>query len=834
MSERKKLKAEKGVNKAKKLYEILRLTQTPPNGFPIREHAEYLIGTLSIPCARSYGIMALAELIRISGSVNILTPVELVMLFEALYQVIAAEDIALDTFIDLRIPSYMKNTRLILKFFELIQRTDIRNREHLRRMLIIFIEENEDRGEYLKIIIHNSKVCKDLIESIHKYIDITALEEDEYLRLFCENECVRTARNFRVVKGRKRLYFVQKAIDSHYQSVMENYIKDKDKRVRLVLAERVTMDDEKFFRILLNDHDEDIRLTIVRRIRWSPDLLDISERLLDKSYNVRREMIRIYREGLFRLRQLPIFKKALLKVGRLNFDGNSDCELSKDYGIFVNFVYRLFEGCLTTFKDEYIQVIKESSFTLDFLAEYQDCPGAHFLFSTMEITSYSEVPEGLRSFCLRHLYKGCLSDKEIMDALEDNIFAVIKFIKDFPTFFDMLLYKAMTINDLEAVETIVESIKNLLSKKAMLTSTKYTGDICDASNINGTIATNPIDPTKEINPSALSEFSSPNLYFINAHTKCEKAFIEQQYGKETYHHLYFIVHQSRNDSRIPLCLKNSTLSMDKKIRLLIYLDNPDILADFSDLLIKHSLEFALQNDLLSRKTLTASLIYFLCTGLVSVKSPSFFIRCIKSTLNCNSTEKVKWIFERYIGAVDQKTFDVFYSICWDLKGCTTLKTHNETAGIVVDSLMQDNSIILNPKISANNDFDEANGSPKAQSLASPVPETTTNIAPFIDLSEAISSQDINHGFNNHQGLCQNAVENKVHSRNELPSVNSLMDNCKLKLTKADKMLHFICNFVTGSRKGTFTELSTDLAKYGFFKMSESHIEMVGCGQVLYE
>jgi len=904
MTERKRIKNELNLSNIKSLYE--RLKKMPNGDTSMNGKVEELLGALSnnsSPMVVCHAVKSLIELIRINQNANILSYSELLTLFNFLHEVLNLEVVDLSTLILLKVPALLKDKEVVMKFILLLSENDPHeskhkkfklkeeikhiNIEYLKKIVIMFIEEGciKMNKDILDIIVN----YPDILQKAFNLTDFSyfnELPEDKYIDLFISNECLRTSKDIRIVKGKRRYEFLRAYVNSNTSirdDIVQNYVNDKDERLRMLLAEKVSTG--AFFLVLLNDGEEDVRLCLLRHVKGFYDKA-IADRLLDKSYDVRKEALRIYLELLAKIKEMRneydldayqsvenkknrLKKKEIEKLrilleeisltfvsdGKLRKSGTLDSfveeikpvkqhetrpeydEIKNKMEIFRCFALKLFEGCMTTYKEEFVQPILDSGFSLFFYKKHLDNLGFSGFFEMVSKTYFKNYADlksqaklqiaginskdesanrekddqnilynDLVSFSLDYLFDGELEGNDILELIEDNIFSVLKFIKEPSKYFSLLLEKAKNIDDLESVEAIVQALKLDLSS-------------CE-----------PILPDE--NDEIVK--SKPNFLFINAHTKYDQNLMRDYENFEKfasnctniYPYLYFIVHQFKSNlaltSKIVSALQ--ACSTEQKIKLLIFLNKGDLLVDFADLLIKYNLGLKIQRFIFSKKNLVSTLIYFLSTGLVAVKSPSFFMKCIQICINSSSAEKVKFIFANYLKTLDQNVYDIFYSICWSLKSYSTVNLTNlnepETA---------EDSLIVNPRI-----LDDAVPQKTEDSVGLCVERNSLKLNSEIACMPDSQMKDTFLNTNLDILPPDKNAEPETTSVVNIVDENSISQSNKLKLSKKDKMLYSICNFVVNFRKGIFSDLNIDFHKFGFYKLSENHIEMILRGQVNYE
>lgn len=801
MSERKRVKEEKSLEAAKELLEKLK---TIPEGKKELLEEDYLnrsIESLENKAIRSLAIASIAEISRIAQETDFLEPLEVERVFYALLETIITVKLDLNEFIKQRLAAKLQSHEIAIKFLEAYPKTTC-NREASREILSQIIECSTDRDALMTLVTRDSSKYIDLIPLIIGFIDVSRLDDEQYMKLFTCSPFFRENTSLRVVRDKSRQHFVTLALEIDRIFVLENYVHDRDKRVRVLLATKVCITDDPFFKLLLCDTEEDVRHTVIRRLcceqlvnssSTTDSLLDkavelIADRLLDKSAKVRAEVFKIYENIVCKFKQSgdsQIFLNRQVDNGKLNFLNQSSNNGNLWESLFMRFFKKVCEGCLTGLSAEYFSAIDKTGLSIDFLSNNKTLPGLAFYLNARPLTDFNAVPVNLRAFCLEYMFKGSLTDSQIKECIDSDTFEVIPFISDPKPYFDLLLEKALCTSNPFAVESIVQFIKPILIHRPLI----LRANMCDQT-VNSLLDTDLVDDSGvfigEIGLKNSTKFSIDNEAFINAHTRLSDLFIEQQTGKIDYPHLYFLVHQRPADQQTLQSIKDSNISIHLKIRLLCYLDKIDVLDQFSDSILcsmheklhKSGLftdknELLLHKLLIEKRTFTSTMLYFMCTGLVSLKNQAFFIRAVVICSCCTSKTAVSYVFKKYIKAVDQMTFDIFYSLCW------SLKNHSFKNLAVVSN---DDSLILNPVLTDN--LKDA------------------------DKTEAFNMASTADGLN--------------------------ADDSTVNLLERDRMLYFICNTVIETRDGHLVETVFDPMKYGLYRLSDRHAEMVAHGKVQFE
>lgn len=838
MSERKKIKLEKETEESKELLIKLRsisnennLDKNMHDSIDFQSKVRIAMENLKSKESRADSIQILAELFRLSPIK--LNSEEISYCFKVLLEILKTEIIDISLFISMGIPALLKDENIILKYLEIYPKSHL-NREALREIISTFIENSVNKESLIENVLAKYEKYKDLVPRIAKLIDFSKINEDLYVQIVIDSQYIRESTDLRIIKGKKRFSYVEKLVEFNLDFALSNYIRDKDKRIRLLLAKSVTPTVEKYFNILLNDPDEDVRCSVISPLKWDLNLGFVADRVLDKSLKVRNCVFELFKQGCLFLSSFPnlkIFDEMTydqhLVNGKLCFKSDTSVSLEdqqRHLDQFEIFIEKLCEGCLTGFSQEYLKVLTDSKLSLEFLCDHESLPGMFLYLESKSIIDLDSIKIHLKPCVLKYMFKGTLRPNQISDCITAEIFEVLKFIPDPLAYYSDLVEKAISLTDLETVEKIIEFLKPVLIHKNPIypnpSAMPCESTVIDDSGVfqSGVNSANP------------TILETPNFYFLNAHTKTSELFNEQQSNINEYHGLYFQVYKLKNDRRVISNIKSADLTTDQKIKLLLYLNDPGCLDEFASDLICHNLSFDLQKLILETKNVTSTLIYFLCTGLVSVSNSSFFIKSIKACLKLNCAdkkvdEKVKLIFTKYLKSVPQKTFDIFYSICWALKGCST---SSDLGSKAVEITECDESLIMNPMITENTNIDMK---VEHKSEIATINEFTTDI---IQRNENVSEEAKINDIAGNKGddMIQTINENVENAINKPISKESNLQ--KVVLPYQDKVLHVICNNVIAMRTGELVTINFDPSKYGFYKMTDLMFEMIGHGQVTYD
>lgn len=650
---------------------------------------------------------------------------------------------------------------------------------------------------------------------------INEITEEEYIRLYCDILCDCNNDEIRIARGKERIKFVKAAIKKNKKEIIMSYYNDRDKRIRNIIAENC--DIIEIFDILINDSDEDVRKSLIFKLRWDDIFTyNIYDRILDSSYNVRQITYKLFREGLSRVRNLNIFDHDGIIKTYKNIIKNkikmpekenqtqfiNETEINRNLDAIRKFVVKLCQGCLTNAKDEYIKILQESNFSVSFLYNIRNEKGAKIFLETIEtdiiIREYAD-------FCLEYLYNGELSNDQINMYIENNNFSVLKFIKTADDFYELLVKKIYEIKEKVIIEKILELIKSKLNEEFLvLYNQERIYFIKDKSDF-----INDFDKIefyyKEYDYNKESDFWKDILEFKDLETKknyynlfrillkSEKSLMINAYTQfneiifneiissyikykgydfftieEMYSFVYFLGYKDNKNELISFIIKNFKFPIDYKLLLLLSVNNYDVLCNNANILLGCELSYDIQAKIKRNMNTNAAIIYFLSCGAVSVKNMDFFVKCLKiACFTYNETKQIrkdllKIIFKKYVNSITQTVYDKFYTICWNLKDYIISNSILNQDGILCKN---DNSINFNSKNTK--------------------------------LSKDIFSEN---------------------ARNDLK---------KIKLALPNKILYFICDFIISIRKGDIIDLDYDFEKHGFLKLSENIIEMIRYNQVEY-
>ncbi|KAI5150222.1 hypothetical protein ENBRE01_1365 [Enteropsectra breve] len=755
MSERKKIKISKDSRDIKEILEKLRLTkQSQLNTDETQECIAVLLKRLEEKEASPELFEAITELFRISAPKPFLDASEAALYFEMLFKLVYTRKINLSTFIEYRVPALLKDKLLIMRFVENYEKAAV-NKEKYDEMLCIFINETADKKTLIDQLLVKNNLSFKLIGKIYKHIDISGLSEELYLKIYKEyisklKVLEHPGEEIRAIKGKHRKSFVEAAVVNHTEYIAELYLRDKDSTIRELLAKNIT--EGTCFEHLLYDGDENVRIALLSKLSWETlPSVPVHHRLLDEKYKVREILYRIYREGLQALHNASIFKQGN-KV--LNAKEMKQIEL---------FVHTLLKGCLTVYKNEFIQLLKESNFSIEYLMKIKDLPGAHVFLYSHEVKEWAELNKSNLGFTLKYFYKGIPTWAQISECISNDIYEILPFIKNINEHYDALLEKAIFSTDWSLAQKIAEMLSPFLKNKQIIWGPKE-GYAEERFSLDA--------------PTLLAQenyFKNENLYFINSHCKCPAAFIEDQFFTElNYPKLYFLAHKSDQDDRVVEEIQKCELNNMQLITLLAVLDKTEYLKLYIDRIMRISNSIEIKQYINSRKSIVGVIIYFLISGLISIKSSEVFMKCIEVSVCCTSQPHLKSIFKTYMGAVDDHTYAIFKSIAEKLKMCKCATN---------EPVLAMNKILI--------------GDEKTGDL-----NESTVMKSFADNDGSILQTDL--------------------------------DRNKLHLTLRDRNLHEIAGLIAGMRPAHSLDVDIELEKYGFVIMSENEIEQVFSGQVTYK
>lgn len=701
MSERKKLKLEKNVEEAKKRLEMFKNLYKTAG--PIQEPEKFVddirkwISELGCKETCPYSVLGISEIFRmlkdpIEAFSMLMNDTELTKLFISVYNCIVDGKFDMSSFpLEVFFINFVDN-ELISKFFDLYPKSGL-NRPAMKQILAFFVKFSKDNEALISRVVNDYKRYLDLIPLITQYIDISKLDENTYAAIFCECQFFRQSVEFREVRGRNKMNFVQCAVETHPSEVFAHYSRDRDQRIRLILAKRVSFTSEPYFSILINDPEEAVRLTLLKRMSWVDAPLQVSSRALDRAADVRSEVFRIFEELVYqlRVRDVPgvfdVVKKSEVENGKLMFKNETtDVLVETIEDKFYQFFSSIAQGCLTCFRNEYIQIIAKCGFSLDFFSRQKSTPGLYVYFKTLAISTLDNVPSHLWSFCLEYIFKGDLSISRIRECIQKNIFEVLKHVSDPAIFYDQLLEKLFKVRDFESMEIIAETIKPILKDQRCIRWNSK-----DEPHMDSTVLSQlEVFTSENLNEKSFRPLNSNEL-FINAHTMMDESAVDKETAivveEAEYPVLYFMAYK-RPEMLFSGGFISKQIDITLVVHLLVYVNNTKYIEPFVDQLLKYDLDFRTFAFLTEGKTLTASLVYFYCTGQVRIPQTLFFITAIKCALRATNETRITQIFKKYMQSIPQTVFNHFHSICTVLKTCTVTEKKNDFDG----------SLVLNPAI----------------------------------------------------------------------------------------------------------------------------------------
>lgn len=698
MRERKRIRASADERGLRDILDSLREAQTAAD---ITGHIAGLMDALRASISPAITIQAISEALRLTAcqpldappaatlsTAATLSPAELSEYFEFVARCIPRMPLDLSTFVSARIPALLRSGPLIHRFFSLYGKTPY-NTNYLDDILVILIEESPaPMARILSLLpvplggVSTATLPEYILDRVHRLIRVSELTDDQYALLYSRILHRHAGHELRIVRGRSRLMFVSAAITLHPDRISREYSDDRDRRIRLLAAGVCT--DGDVFRRLAHDPDESVRLALLDRLRW-PDYAryDFFDRMLDRSYRVRQILFRIYREALL---SLTAAGSSLFDDGpflrRLYGAGPSGCEAAARSGVgvlslvrlgaataddstgatddseaaFIRLVHQACGGCLTGFAEEYVSLLRESSFSLRFLSSLAGVPGGAAFLRSLRLSGgdFSCLPAEFLGLCLKYFYRGAASQADVLHCLGAEIFEVLPLIDNPVPLLEPLIRAATATADLSAAEQIAELIK---------------------PHIAGRLGPQAAVPFPDAGP------LTPNQLLLGAHTGVPSSLVERVFSSAVhdYFTLYFLVYQARGDFRTEELLFSAGLALGQRVSLLLYYNRPDCLARAAPALVGRALDPDIVDRIQGARNLNSSLIYFLSTGLVSVSSPVFFVRAVRLAAHTSDAadrgavkkDALRRILSKYVTSVEQPVFDVFYTICSELREYTT-------------------------------------------------------------------------------------------------------------------------------------------------------------------
>lgn len=210
------------------------------------------------------------------------------------------------------------------------------------------------------------------------------------------------------------------------------------------------------------------------------------------------------------------------------------------------------------------------------------------------------------------------------------------------------------------------------------------------------------------------------------------------------------------------------------------------------------------------------MVYFICTRFVKIINVGFFIKALKCTINSKRLDK------EYICSLSQKSYDVFYSICWMLKEFSVTTVLQSIVG-------SDDSLLLNPILDENMENTCTKDSIRNKSsknikstienevynsMNMKIPnDTCVDILNLDILNDNLDDTTENDAIkSNYVEILDNSLT-FPEQKNENSSKNNIKNKIKhdksqqkLKLSKKDEMLLQICNAIVQLREGHITDL----------------------------
>lgn len=132
--------------------------------------------------------------------------------------------------------------------------------------------------------------------------------------------------------------------------MFRTYIKDRYYLIRILIAKNVSFTKELFFNILLNDHESEIRIALLKRMNYSVAPVSVADCILDRSKKIGEEVFRIYNEFLDKIRitdaisPLKMFDSTDKSI--MSYDKSSKLEgsIEEIYERFMNFLRKILRG----------------------------------------------------------------------------------------------------------------------------------------------------------------------------------------------------------------------------------------------------------------------------------------------------------------------------------------------------------------------------------------------------------------------------------------------------------------------------------------------------------
>jgi hypothetical protein len=501
-------------------------------------------------------------------------------------------------------------------------------------------------------------------------------EDKRFVEIYAElSEKTRVDIPLRRIEGSaflKRKYVSEaiKGIDCRgYQDIIRTYFKHREYAIakRLCCADCINI-----FNMFLKDGESQIRLKCVNLVEYR-DKLDLSDRILDVDADVRKRMYVIYKEGY-----------NLIYSNENKENHIRDVEPD---GEFMEYILNLFKGCLTTHKEEYMNLLKECPLPFDLLYGIRDKKGVKDFLKSMKVGGYSLLGADAekKRFFFKYFCDKKLEEKHVYALLEEDILSGINYLKRMKIaeskYFEFILNRMWSIEEDDTLRKVVKYLEEAKKENEFLENVALE-DILPEGDV------------VECHPSHELEKGVPyhkNIYFILSlinkvpehliygALKCEPSLSVSLF-------LSKYVEKSREILE-RICAYKGDRIVDVVLR-----GNGEILKRYVFILLKRGISEKDRKKLVRNRSVVGVLSYFYGCGMVGIKRRDFFIESI--VLLCRGVvyheeegdgidsvhdilQRIRVIYLKYLSRVDKVTRNMFYTLSLKMKRRSLYKSDVE-------------------------------------------------------------------------------------------------------------------------------------------------------------
>ncbi|KAF7677253.1 hypothetical protein TCON_2660 [Astathelohania contejeani] len=567
---------------------------------------------------------------------------------------------SLENFVIYRIPALLDNKTLmhsiIKKLIKEIERNTKHSTEYFKEIISIFVDEQGVDDMIITMLMRSkSDSFNSLLNSLPKPVIwryMQQLSDDEFVSYMHKVDKI----ELRSIKNRKlRIKFLKKLrYTDDLEFLIEEYFHDKESKIlclKLIekgLQERwITFNGEEntavisdiFLERLINDSEEVVRLY---GIEWGANQIDISDRILDISFKVREKMFKIF------------------KTYFLNDK---------------NYLLKMFKGCLTEFRDEYINNIPKLD--IETIWNLKDEPGVEEWMNygdrIITLSSYKTLSKEKYLFYIKNTTIK-LSKEEIFELMEMDIkTAIIKLNQHFDEY-NKKEYLIKLLEKLNAIETL-----EFLEKCNL--------DFIKLDNNYNIVISDLMIQKLDANTICL-------LYsLVTSSEQAKKVFHHLPKEENTFGLNYFICkfYSILGDENIHY-IADFKGSVEEIIILNLKANSLNLLTLYVPKLLLCEFDKKVIPRIVKGRTMVSSLMYFMMTGKVSITNPTFLITSISiisrgAQKNENILKKIRIVYSTYLKSI--KNSSIFYEIANKLKG---MSLYPETNYKIIKNQIDINSI----------------------------------------------------------------------------------------------------------------------------------------------